>query len=154
MMKVNFELIHEDSWNFKIFGFWCSACDAIVECEGMVWLIWEISLQWLLISSRFPSNDQIFLTEYHNPHALPQGPQWHRLPAFHPQSSSISLSFLLSHQKWHGYSNFIHFSRYLHNKQWYLPSNSTFYYFRTFASWSTYKICARSKNERWWTSGW
>ena len=63
MMKVNFELIHEDSPNLEIFGFLFSACDARVECEVMVWLIWEISLQWLLISSRFPSNDQIFLTE-------------------------------------------------------------------------------------------
>ena len=54
----------------------------MVECKGMVWLIWEISLQWLLISSRFPSNDQIFLTEWFNPYDLPQGPQWCRLAAF------------------------------------------------------------------------
>ena len=55
----------------------------MVEYEGMVLLIWEISLQWLLISSRFPSNDQIFLTEWFNRHDLLQGPQWHRLAAFH-----------------------------------------------------------------------
>ena len=54
----------------------------MVEYEGMMWLIWEISLQWLLISSRFPSNDQIFLIELYNLHDLPQGPQWHRLAAF------------------------------------------------------------------------
>ena len=83
MMKVNFELINEGSPNFKIFRFLSSACDAMVECEVMVWLIWEISLQWLLISSRFPSNDQIFLIEWYNPHDLPQGPQWCRLAAFH-----------------------------------------------------------------------
>ena len=51
MMKVNFELIHEGSPNLEIFGFLFSACDARVECKGMVWLIWRISLQWLLISS-------------------------------------------------------------------------------------------------------
>ena len=51
MMKVNFELIDEDGQNLEIFGFLSSACDAMVECEVMVWLIWEISLQWLLISS-------------------------------------------------------------------------------------------------------
>ena len=83
MMEVNFELIHEGSPNLEIFGFLFSACDARVECKGMVWLIWEISLQWLLISSRVPSNDQIFLTEWFNPYDLPQGPQWHRLAAFH-----------------------------------------------------------------------
>ena len=83
MMKVNFELIDEDGQNLEIFGFLSSACDAMVECEAMVWLIWEISLQWLLISSRFPSNDQIFLTEWYNPHDLHQGPQWCRLAAFH-----------------------------------------------------------------------
>ena len=75
MMEVNFELIDEDGQNLEIFGFLSSACDAIVESEGMVWLIWEISLQWLLISSRFPSNDQIFLTEWFNRHDLLQGPQ-------------------------------------------------------------------------------
>ena len=75
MMKVNFELIDEDGQNLEIFGFLSSACDAMVECEVMVWLIWEISLQWLLISSRFPSNDQIFLIEWYNRHDLLQGPQ-------------------------------------------------------------------------------
>ena len=110
MMKVNFELINEGSSNFKIFRLWCSTWDAMVEYEGMVLLIWEISLQWLLISSWFPSNDQIFLIEWYNRHDLLQGPQWHRLPAFHCQSSYISLSFLLSHQKWQGYSNFHYFS--------------------------------------------
>ena len=82
MMEVNFELIDEGGQNLEIFGFLSSACDAMVECEGMEWLIWEISLHWLLISSRFPSNDQIFLIEWSNPHDLLQGPQWHRLPAF------------------------------------------------------------------------
>ena len=75
MMEVNFEVIDEDGQNLEIFGFLSSACDAMVECEVMVWLIWEISLHWLLISSRFPSNDQIFLIEWSNPHDLPQGPQ-------------------------------------------------------------------------------
>ena len=51
MMKVNFEVINEGGQNLEIFGFLSSACDAMVVCEGMVWLIWEISLQWLLISS-------------------------------------------------------------------------------------------------------
>ena len=83
MMKVNFELINEGGQNLEIFGFLSSACDAMVEYEGMMWLIWRISLQWLLISSRFPSNDQIFLTEWYNPHDLHQGPQWCRLAAFH-----------------------------------------------------------------------
>ena len=75
MMEVNFELINEGSPNFKIFGFLSSACDARIEYEGMMWLICRISLQWLLISSRFPSNDQIFLIEWFNPHDLLQGPQ-------------------------------------------------------------------------------
>ena len=75
MMKVNFELIDEDGQNLEIFGFLSSACDAMVEYEGMEWLIWEISLQWLLISSRFPSNDQIFLIEWYNRCDLLQGPQ-------------------------------------------------------------------------------
>ncbi len=74
VMEVNFEVIDEDGQNLEIFGFLSSACDAMVECKGMVWLIWEISLHWLLISSRFPSNDQIFLIEWFNPHDLPQGP--------------------------------------------------------------------------------
>ena len=145
MMEVNFELIDESSQNLEIFGCWCSACNAIVEYEGMVLLIWRISLQWLLISSWFPSNDQIFLINCHNRHALLQGPQWHRLPAFHCQSSYISLSFLLSHQKWQGYSNFLHFSPFLHNKSWYLssnliisyiylPLNSSFHNISTFSS--------------------
>ena len=82
MMKLNFEVINENGQNLEIFGFLSSACDARVECEGMVLLIWRISLQWLLISSRFPSNDQIFLTEWFNLHDLPQGPQWCRLAAF------------------------------------------------------------------------
>ena len=51
MMEVNFELINEDGQNFKIFGFLSSACDAMVECEVMEWLIWRISLHWLLILS-------------------------------------------------------------------------------------------------------
>ena len=51
MMEVNFELIDEGGQNLEIFGFLSSACDAIVECEGMVLLIWRISLHWLLISS-------------------------------------------------------------------------------------------------------
>ncbi len=75
MMKVNFEVIDEDGWNLEIFGFLSSAWDVIVECEVMVWLASEISLQWLLISSWFPSNDQIFLIEWFNLHDLPQGPQ-------------------------------------------------------------------------------
>ena len=75
MMEVNFELIDEGGQNLEIFGFLSSACDAMVECEGMEWLIWEISLHWLLISSRFPSNDQIFLIEWYNRHDLLQGPQ-------------------------------------------------------------------------------
>ena len=93
MMKVNFELIHEDGQNLEIFKFWCSACDARPVCEGMVWLIWRISLHWLLISSWFPSNDQIFLIEWYNPHDLPQGPQWYRLAAFLP-AIMILVSFL------------------------------------------------------------
>ena len=83
MMKVNFEVINEGGQNLEIFGFLSSACDAMVEYEILVLLIWRISLQWLLISSRFPSNDQIFLTEWYNPHDLHQGPQWCRLAAFH-----------------------------------------------------------------------
>ena len=63
VMEVNFEVIHEGSPNLEIFGFLFSACDARVEYEVLVLLKSEISLQWLLISSRFPSNDQIFLTE-------------------------------------------------------------------------------------------
>ena len=51
MMKVNFELIDEDGQNLEIFRFLSSACDAMVEYEGMMLLIWRISLQWLLISS-------------------------------------------------------------------------------------------------------
>ena len=51
MMEVNFELIDEDGQNLEIFGFLSSACDAMVECEVMVWLASEISLHWLLISS-------------------------------------------------------------------------------------------------------
>ena len=51
VMEVNFEVIDEDGQNLEIFGFLSSACDAMVECKGMVWLIWEISLHWLLISS-------------------------------------------------------------------------------------------------------
>ena len=39
MMKVNFELIDEDGQNLEIFGFLSSACDARVECKGMVLLI-------------------------------------------------------------------------------------------------------------------
>ena len=86
MMEVNFELIDEDGQFLEILRFLSYARNAIVEYEVMVWLIWEISLQWLLISSRFPSNDQIFLTEWSNRHDLPQGPQWYRLPAFCRQS--------------------------------------------------------------------
>ena len=82
MMKVNFEVINEGGQNLEIFGFLSSACDAMVEYELLVLLIWRISFQWLLISSRFPSNDQIFLIELYNLHDLPQGPQWHRLAAF------------------------------------------------------------------------
>ena len=74
VMEVNFEVINEDGQNLEIFGFLSSACDAMVECEGMVWLESRFSLQWLLISSRFPSNDQIFLIEWSNRHDLPQGP--------------------------------------------------------------------------------
>ena len=43
-----------------------------------------------------------------------------------------------------GVQIFTIFVPYLHNKQWYLSSNLRLYYFRTFASWSTYKICAIS----------
>ncbi len=43
-----------------------------------------------------------------------------------------------------GVQIFTIFPRYLHNKQWYLPSNLRLYYLRTFANWSTYKICAIS----------
>ena len=82
MMEVNFELINEGGQFLEIFRLLFSACDARVEYEGMMWLICRISLQWLLISSRFPSNDQIFLKELFNPHDLPQGPQWCRLAAF------------------------------------------------------------------------
>ena len=75
MMKVNFELINEGGQNLEIFGFLSSACDARVECEVLMLLKSRISLHWLLISSRFPSNDQIFLTEWSNRHDLLQGPQ-------------------------------------------------------------------------------
>ena len=51
MMEVNFELIDEDGQNLEIFGFLSSACDAMVVCEVMEWLIWRISLQWFPISS-------------------------------------------------------------------------------------------------------
>ena len=51
VMKVNFELINEGGQNLEIFGFLSSACDAMVEYELLVLLIWRISLQWLLISS-------------------------------------------------------------------------------------------------------
>ena len=82
VMKVNFEVIDEDGQNLEIFGFLSSACDAMVECEVLMLLKSRISLHWLLISSRFPSNDQIFLTELYNRHDLIQGPQWCRLAAF------------------------------------------------------------------------
>ena len=75
MMEVNFELIDEGSPIFEIFRFLSSVCDAMVEYEQLVLLIWRIFFQWLLISSRVPSNDQIFLTEWFNRHDLPQGPQ-------------------------------------------------------------------------------
>ena len=39
-----------------------------------------------------------------------------------------------------GVQIFTIFVPYLHNKQWYLPSNLSLYYFRTSANWSTYKI--------------
>ena len=51
MMKLNFEVINENGQNLEIFRFLSSACDAMVEYEGMVLLIWRISFQWLLISS-------------------------------------------------------------------------------------------------------
>ena len=51
MMEVNFELINEDGQFLEILRFLSSARNAIVEYEGMAWLIWRISLQWLLISS-------------------------------------------------------------------------------------------------------
>ena len=43
-----------------------------------------------------------------------------------------------------GVQIFTIFPRYLYNKQWYLLSNLRLYYFRTFANWSTHKICAIS----------
>ena len=43
-----------------------------------------------------------------------------------------------------GVQIFTIFPQYLHNKLWYLSSNSTSYYLRTSANWSTYKICAIS----------
>ena len=51
MMEVNFELINEGGQNLEIFGFLSSACDAMVEYELLILLIWRISFQWLLISS-------------------------------------------------------------------------------------------------------
>ena len=75
MMEVNFELIDEDGQFLEILRFLSYARNAIVEYEVMVWLKSRISLQWLLISSRFPSNDQNFLTEWYNRHDLLQGPQ-------------------------------------------------------------------------------
>ena len=53
-----------------------------------------------------------------------------------------------------GVQIFTIFVPYLHNKQWYLPSNLRLYYLKTSANSLTHKICARSKNERWWTFGW
>ena len=43
-----------------------------------------------------------------------------------------------------GVQIFTIFVPFLHNKQWYIPSNLRLYYFRTSANWSTYKICAIS----------
>ena len=52
-----------------------------------------------------------------------------------------------------GVQIFTIFPQYLHNKSRYLSSNLRLYYFRTSANWSTHKICALSKNERWWIFG-
>ena len=43
-----------------------------------------------------------------------------------------------------GVQIFTIFPWYLHNKQWYLPSNLRLYYFRTSANWSTHNICTIS----------
>ena len=43
-----------------------------------------------------------------------------------------------------GVQIFTIFPRYLHNKQWYLPSNLWLYYLRTSANWSTHNICTIS----------
>ena len=43
-----------------------------------------------------------------------------------------------------GVQIFTIFVPYLHNKQWYLPSNLRLYYLKTSANWSTYKICVLS----------
>ena len=52
-----------------------------------------------------------------------------------------------------GIQIFTIFPQYLHNKSRYLSLNLRLYYLRTSANSSTHKICALSKNERWWTFG-
>ena len=154
MMQVNFELINEGSPNLEIFRFLFSACDARVECKGMVWLIWEISLQWLLISSWFPSNDKFFWQSIVIDMISLKDLNGIVYQLFVDDDGLTLFPWFYNVKIVKGVQFFTIFPRYLHNKLWYLPSNLRLCYLRTYANWSTYKICAISKNEIWWTFGW